>query len=142
MAKKKKYIVLARNEKTAVAGVETAKGKRSFGDKSAMWISDAGEAREIEKQYGRNVAVTTDQQYEWSVNNDGQNGTKMNNTHHYTFQVREKPALRKYGKGEEKRMFGMIYVFDGVRFVPKNEYQTETLTVAQGAEVDSVIPVN
>lgn len=89
MAKKRKYIVLARNPKIQQQGLTTGKGHRSFGSKSAMWISDPAEAAEIETQYGmkgsRQVAVTTDQQYEWSVNNDGGNGTRMDNTHNYTF---------------------------------------------------------
>lgn len=89
MAKKKKYIVLARNAKIQTQGLITGKGKRVFGEKSAMWISDPAEAQEIETQYGmkgsKDVAVTTDQQYEWSVNNEGSNGTRMDNTHHYTF---------------------------------------------------------
>lgn len=89
MAKKKKYIVLARNKAIAEKGLKTGKGHREFYNGSAMWISDPAEAREIENEYGmkgkRQVAVTTDQQYEWSVNNDGGNGTKMDNIHNYTF---------------------------------------------------------
>jgi hypothetical protein len=89
MAKKKKYIVLARNKKTATQGLVTGKGRRSFGKYSALWISDPAEAREIETQYGpggtKDVAVTTDQQYEWSLNNEGGNGTKSDNIHNYTF---------------------------------------------------------
>lgn len=87
--KKKKYIVLARNKKTALKGITTGKGHRSFGKYSALWISDPAEAREIENQYGmkgsKDVSVTTDQQYEWSVNNEGSNGTRMDNIHKYTF---------------------------------------------------------
>ncbi len=90
MAKKKKYIVLARNPGIQQQGLTTDKGHRSFGEKSALWISDPAEAQEIETQYGmkgsRDVAVTTDQQYEWSLNNEGGNGTRMDNIHHYTFQ--------------------------------------------------------
>lgn len=87
--KKKKFMVMARNEKIQTSGIKTGKGHRSFGEKSVLWISDPAEAREIETEYGmkgkRQVAVTTDQQYEWSLNNDGQNGTKLNNIHKYTF---------------------------------------------------------
>lgn len=90
MAKKRKYMVLARNQKIQESGLVTGKGHRVFGEKSAMWISDPAEAREIDHEYGMKgkklVSVTTDQQYEWSVNNDGSNGTRMDNIHNYTFQ--------------------------------------------------------
>lgn len=99
MAKKKKYIILARNKKTATNGLTTGKGHRSFGRYSALWISDEAEAREIEHQYGmkgtKDVSVTTDQQYEWSINNEGSDGTKMSgNTHHYTFQGVDTSRIR------------------------------------------------
>lgn len=97
--RKKKYIVLARNKKIATHGLVTGKGKRSFGNYSALWISDPAEAREIEQQYGtqgsRDVSVTTDQQYEWSINNDGSNGTRTDNIHHYTFQGVDISKLRR-----------------------------------------------
>jgi len=90
MAKKKKFIVLPRNEKIFKKGLTTGKGHRQFKEAGAMWITDEAEAREIEHEYGmkgkKQVAVTTDQQYEWSANNDGSNGTKMDNIHNYTFQ--------------------------------------------------------
>lgn len=87
MAKKKKFMVLARNQKIQEKGIKTGKGHRTFGEKSVMWISDPAEAREIETQYSkRDIAVTTDQQYEWSLNNENGDGTKLNNIHNYTFQ--------------------------------------------------------
>lgn len=65
-----------------------------------MWITDEAEAREIEHEYGmkgkKQVAVTTDQQYEWSANNEGGDGRRMDNIHHYTFQgIRLKPQKQK-----------------------------------------------
>lgn len=107
MAKKRKYIVLARNPKIQTSGLVTGKGHRVFGEKSALWISDPAEAREIDHQYGmkgsKDVAVTTDQQYEWSVNNDNQNGTKMDNTHHYTFGPQTSKAAEEFWKRYEKK---------------------------------------
>jgi hypothetical protein len=107
MAKKKKFIVLARNPKTQTNGIVTGKGHRVFGQKSAMWISDEAEAREIEHQYGmkgsRDVAVTTDQQYEWSVNNEGSDGTKTNNIHHYTFGPMTSKAAEEFWDRYEKK---------------------------------------
>jgi len=107
MAKKKKFIVLARSGKIQTQGLVTGRGHRSFGEKSAMWISDEAEAREIEYQYGikgsKDVAVTTDQQYEWSLNNEGGNGTKMNNTHNYTFGPQTSKAAEDFWKRYEKK---------------------------------------
>ena|SRR3990167_5106737 len=108
MAKKKKYMVLARNKKIADEGLVTGKGRRQFYNGSAMWISDPAEAREIEHEYGmsgnKQVAVTTDQQYEWSVNNEGGNGTKLNNTHRYTFgPMNSSAALDFWDRYEKKR---------------------------------------
>lgn len=114
MAKKKKFMVIARNKKIQETGVTTGKGHRTFGEKSVMWISDPAEAREIETQYSKkDIAVTTDQQYEWSLNNDNQNGTKLNNIHKYTFQgvdtsyfkvwVQVNGRLKRVTKDEAKR---------------------------------------
>lgn len=91
MAKKRKFMVIARNQKTQQKGIVTGKGHRTFGEKSVLWISDPAEAREIETGYSkRDVAVTTDQQYEWSLNNENGDGTKLNNIHNYTFgQLKE-----------------------------------------------------
>jgi hypothetical protein len=107
MAKKKKFIVLARNKKISQSGIMTGKGRRSFGDYSALWVSDPAEAREIEHEYGmkgsKDVAVTTDQQYEWSVNNDGGNGTRMDNTHNYTFGPMTSKAAEEFWARYEKK---------------------------------------
>lgn len=86
MPKKQKHIIMARTKEMMSDGIETSKGKKEFGKHSVMWVDDAGEAREIEKRYKGKVAVTLDQQYTWSVNNDGGNGTRMDNIHNYTFQ--------------------------------------------------------
>lgn len=100
MAKKKKFIVLPRNGTVFKNGLITSRGHRKFKRPGAMWITDEAEAREIEHEYGmkgkKQVAVTTDQQYEWSANNEGGDGRRMNNIHHYTFQgIRLKPQKQK-----------------------------------------------
>lgn len=104
MAKKKKYIVLPRNGKIFQEGLTTGRGHRKFKKAGAMWITDEAEAREIDHQYGmkgsRQVAVTTDQQYEWSANNENGDGRRMDNIHHYTFQgVSLKQQKKKVVKG-------------------------------------------
>lgn len=126
MAKKKKYIVLARNGRIQTKGLTTGKGHRTFGEKSAMWISDPAEAREIETQYGmkgsKEVAVTTDQQYEWSVNNEGGNGTKLNNVHNYTF----------FRMGLREKMYDFAsdpnYEFIGGAWKPKRSAQRRRIS--------------
>lgn len=85
MPKKKKHIVLARTPEIMEQGIDTPRGHKGFNGHSVMWVNDAGEAREIEQKYKGKVAVTEDQQYSWSVNNDGGNGTRMDNVHNYTF---------------------------------------------------------
>lgn len=124
--RKKKYIVLARNKKIATQGLVTGKGHRSFGNYSALWISDPAEAREIDHQYGmkgtKDVAVTTDQQYEWSVNNDGGNGTKMDNIHHYTFQA---PDRANPGGNERVR----VKTADGFTWISRVIAEEEGLQI-------------
>jgi hypothetical protein len=96
--KKKKFIVLPRNGRIFREGLTTGKGHRKFKKPGAMWITDEAEAREIEQQYGmkgtKQVAVTTDQQYEWSANNENGDGRRMDNIHNYTFQGADMKDIR------------------------------------------------
>lgn len=111
MAKKRKFIVLPRNGKIFEEGLTTGKGHRKFNKAGAMWISDEAEAREIDHEYGmkgkKKVAVTTDQQYEWSVNNENGDGTKMDNIHNYTFGPMTSKAAedfwRRYKRKKAKK---------------------------------------
>lgn len=116
--KKKKYIVLPRNGKVFENGLTTGKGHRKFKKSGAMWITDEAEAREIEHEYGmkgkRQVAVTTDQQYEWSANNEGGNGTKMDNIHNYTFQGVD---MEKRGGNERVK----VKTVDGYTFMSQEQ---------------------
>lgn len=133
MPKKKKFIVLARNGKIQTRGLVTGNGHRQFGKHSALWISDEAEAREIEHQYGmkgsKDVAVTTDQQYEWSLNNERGDGTKLNNIHHYTFHVPDMSRIRT------TRENGYVWVQQGAKQVrmKREEAVREGLTIVKGA---------
>jgi hypothetical protein len=97
--KKKKFIVLPRNGTIFEKGLTTSRGHRKFKKPGAMWITDESEAREIEHEYGmkgkRQVAVTTDQQYEWSANNEGGDGRRMDNIHNYTFAGVDTSRIRR-----------------------------------------------
>jgi hypothetical protein len=74
MPKKKKYMVMARDKKTALAGITTKRGgHRDFGSKTtAMWISDKAEAEEIDHTYGLkgkgDVFVVEDEKYSHALN--------------------------------------------------------------------------
>lgn len=144
---KKKFMVIARNKRIQETGVTTGKGHRTFGEKSVMWISDPAEAREIETQYSkRDIAVTTDQQYEWSLNNDNQNGTKLNNTHKYTFQgvdtsyfkvwVQVNGRLKRVTKEEAKRKG--LEVISSSKEKPKLEQKRTTAPPQMAGGLDGL----
>lgn len=83
---KKKHIVLARNKKISDSGMELDGKHIPFAGKgAAVWIEDEGKARALQQKYPRDIAVTLDQQYTWHANNEGGNGTRMDNIHKYTF---------------------------------------------------------
>jgi hypothetical protein len=69
MAKKKKFIILPRNERIFMQGLTTGRGHRRFKKPGAMWITDEGEAREIDYR-------------------------RMDNTHHYTFSGVDMTGIR------------------------------------------------
>ena len=90
MAKKKRFMVVPRDERTKAAGVVTGKGKLDFKGKSAAWVEDAGVAEEINKQHGLkgsgDVWVAEDENLEWHEKHDGLTDGKMKGIHNYTFQ--------------------------------------------------------
>lgn len=96
MAKKKKFIVLARNKKTSERGLELDGQHLNFerGKGAALWVADEAKAKALQQKYPRDVAVTLDQQYTWHSNNDQGNGTRMDNIHNYTFQGVDMRGIR------------------------------------------------
>jgi len=52
VAKKKKYMVVPRNQRVAEQGLVTSKGRLKFKGKSAMFVNDEALAREIDTQHG------------------------------------------------------------------------------------------
>lgn len=128
MAKKKKHIILARNEKIAEKGLELDGKPMKFHQGKALWIEDEGKARALQQKYPRDVAVTLDQQYTWHANNEGGNGTRMGNIHHYTFQgvdMRNIKTTRDNGyvwvrrNGKQVRVKREIALAEGWHIVPK-----------------------
>ena len=55
MARKKKFLIMPRNTRAQSQGVPTSKGVLSFKGKSAMYVSDAGLADEINKTVGLKI---------------------------------------------------------------------------------------
>ncbi len=104
--RRKKHIVLARNEKIAAQGLELDGKKMNFHQGKAFWVEDEGKAMALQQKYPRDVAVTLDQQYTWHANNEQGNGTRMDNTHHYTFSGVDTSHFKVWVeiKGKPKRV--------------------------------------
>ena len=89
MTKKKRYIVVPRTEAIKESGLRTGKRKLNFGQKTARWIDDPAEAREIDQRYGNKgtgeVWVEQDENLEWHAANDNQTDGRKLGIHHYTF---------------------------------------------------------
>jgi uncharacterized GH25 family protein len=150
MARKKKFIVLPRNGAIFEKGIKTGRGHRKFKRAGAMWITDEAEAREIENEYGmkgkKQVAVTTDQQYEWSANNEGGDGRRMDNIHNYTFRGVDMSNIRTTkdnGYVWVRKGASQIYmkreqaIEEGLEIVPQKRFERR-----KSAEVHSGIPDN
>lgn len=98
---KKKYIVLARNKKTSDHGLELDGQRMNFkrGKGSALWVADEGKAKALQEKYPKDIAVTLDQQYTFHSENEGANGTRMDNIHNYTFgALTSEQARRNYDR--------------------------------------------
>lgn len=96
--KKKRYIVVPRTEGIKETGIRTGKGKLNFGTKTATWVDDPAEAREIDTQYGLkgsgDVWVAQDENLEWHEHHDGNTDGRTVATHHYTFQGVDTSRIR------------------------------------------------
>lgn len=84
-------------------GIDLDGQHMKFHQGSAMWIADEGKARALQQKYPRDIAVTLDQQYTWSANNEGGNGTRMDNVHNYTFGPMTSKAAEEFWKRYEKK---------------------------------------
>jgi hypothetical protein len=87
--KKKRYIVVPRTEGIKETGIQTGKGKLTFGKKTAQWVDDPAIAREIDTQHGLkgsgDVWVAQDENLEWHAKHDEGTDGKSVGIHHYTF---------------------------------------------------------
>lgn len=100
MARKKKYVVIPREQKVTLDGVTTEHGHKDFSTKTPMLYVNEDEAKDIDQKYGlaggsREVYVAEDQQYSRALNNDG-----VGSVHNYHFtgvdMSRIKPSKSDY----------------------------------------------
>jgi hypothetical protein len=114
VAKKKRYIVVPRTERVKEAGLQTGKGKLTFGNKTAQWVDDPAIAREIDTQHGLkgsgDVWVEQDENLEWHEKHDAGTDGKNVGIHHYTFSGVD---MRTRGGNERVR----VKTKDGYTFV-------------------------
>jgi len=111
--KKKKYIVVPRNEKTQAAGLQTGKGTVKFGKKTAAWVDDPALAREINTHHGLrgsgDVWVEQDENLEWHAAQDGDTDgrNRSKGGHRYFFGYNQSKAWTdfwdRYEKKKEKK---------------------------------------
>lgn len=89
MPKKKRFMVVPRTEYIKAQGIKTGKRHLGFGKKTARWIDDPAEAKEIDTQYGLkgsgDVWVAQDENLEWHDHHDGNTDGRKVSIHHYTF---------------------------------------------------------
>lgn len=117
MPKKKRYMVVPRDEHTKQNGLMTGKGKLDFKGKTAAWVDDPAIAREIDTQHGLkgsgDVWVAQDENLEWHEKNDGQtDGRKVTGIHRYTFaQMGTKLPERSKLIGKKKMIGGVAYMY-------------------------------
>lgn len=98
----KRHLVLARNTRINEQGLTTGAGHRKFKPgKSAMYIKDPAEAREIEQHYGKHgtndVLVFDDDKVARHVKND--NGE----IHNYHFGAMTSPAALEFWERYEQK---------------------------------------
>ncbi len=113
MAKKKKFMVVAREGSAVLKGLETGKGHKSFNGKSFLYVDDAGEAAEIEQKYGKkgtqDVYVARDEQLERALNGEQWEvksslaGDHVKVAHNYFFGPQRSKAAADFWKRYERK---------------------------------------
>ena len=123
MPKKKRYMVVPRSEGIKETGIQTGKGKLTFGDKTAQWVDDEGVANEINTQHGLkgsgDVWVAQDENLEWHEKHDGLTDGKNVGIHHYTFQGVDMSGIRT------TRDNGFVWVWAGGKQVRMKRTEAE-----------------
>lgn len=122
MAKKKRYIVVPRNQKAILDGLDTTKGKFEFGKKTARFI-DESMASEIDTQYGLkgtgDVWVERDENLEWHEHHDKNTDGRKVSIHHYTFAGVDMSNIRSTKDN------GLVWVRDGLKQILMTREQAE-----------------
>jgi hypothetical protein len=96
VSKKKKYMVVPRNQRVAEQGLQTSKGRLKFKGKSAMMVADESLASEIDTQHGlkggsRDVYVYPDDRLATHERDEG------GGVHHYFWG-----SSRRYSAGYDR----------------------------------------
>lgn len=116
--KKRRYIVVPRTPGIQETGLQTGKRHLNFGKKTARWIDDPAEAREIDAQYGLkgsgDVWVEQDENLEWHAKHDEGTDGKMTGIHRYTFAGVDTARIRKSISGKIKIINGTKYRYTNV----------------------------
>jgi hypothetical protein len=108
--------VVPRTQNIKANGLKTGKRHLKFGKKTARWIDDPAEAREIDAAYGLkgsgDVWVEQDENLEWHEHHDGNTDGRKVSIHHYTFgqmgtQLPDRAALI----GKKKVIGGKAYMY-------------------------------
>ena len=138
---KKKHIVLARNKRVSEQGIDLDGQHMKFTQGTALWVADPGKARALQQKYPKDIAVTEDQQYTWHANNDGGNGTRMDNVHNYTFSGVDTSHFKVWvlKRGRLARVTKAQAVQRGYKIISsakkRPDISTRNAKTAQGAEV-------
>ena len=129
MAKKKRYMVVPRSERIKESGLQTGKGKLSFGGKTATWVDDPAVANEINTQHGLkgsgDVWVAQDENLEWHEKHDGLTDGRMKGIHNYTFQGVDMTGIKTTKDN------GYVWVWNGSKQVRMKRDEAE----AEGFEI-------
>ena len=145
MSKKKRYIVVPRTDAIKRSGIQTGKGKLTFGKNTAQWVDDPAIAREIDTQHGLkgsgDVWVEQDENLEWHANNDeGTDGRNLG-IHHYTFRGVDTSHFKVWvlKRGKLSRTTKAQAQAKGYKIVSheKKRPDIRNANAAQGAEVEA-----
>jgi hypothetical protein len=144
MSRKRRFIVVPRNTRTQMNGLQTGKRKLDFGKQTARWIDDPAEARDIDTRYGLkgsgDVWVEQDENLEWHAKNDNGTDGRMAGIHHYTFQgvdmsnvrtTRDNGLVWVYVDGKQKLVKKQIAVEEGYEIVPKKREKRPVARMVQ-----------
>ena len=131
---KKKYIVVPRTQSAMVDGVDTPRGKVTFGGKTAK-VVDESMAKDLDQTHGLkgtgDVWVHEDENYTWHERNDGMTDGRNYGIHKYTFSGVDTTGLKTTRDNgyvwvlvdkKQKRMLRTEAELEGYEIVEKGKH--------------------